>query len=264
MLDVDALDRTDALRERERLGPAERLGGVPVTIGPDDRRVEALLDRGPDAEDRREGEARDLEVAAVADVDFVDLVEVVLGGVRGEDVGEPGVHAHADQGQLAAALPLAGHGELLVAELLAGHLEGPIRMRVREAHGHVHVVRIGGEGAVEDRHHELRVDGVHDEVRAVGAGRIGHARRRRGRRSGWPGIDQRRRGCRPASRARLDVVVGEDHGLAPVGRSRRCGRSPRPRFRHRSAGLACFLVTHDERVPNEGTRLRNRSRVPGM
>jgi hypothetical protein len=137
---------------------------VPGTVLPDDGRVQALLDGGPDAEDGREGEAGNLEVAAVADMDLVDLVEGMLRGVGGEDIGETGVHAHPDQRQPAPLLPGGCHGELLVTQLDAGKLEGPIRMRLREADRHVHVVRIGLEGAGEDRHDELRVDGVHDEV----------------------------------------------------------------------------------------------------
>ena len=111
----------------ERLRAAERLGRVPAAVRvPHDRRVEALLDRRPDAEHRGEGVAGDLEVAAVADVDLVDLVEQVLRGVRGEDVGQAGVHAHPQQRELAATPPRLVHGELLVAELHARQSEGPI------------------------------------------------------------------------------------------------------------------------------------------
>ena len=174
MLDVHALDRADALGEREGLGGAEGLGGMPVTVAPDDRRIEALLDRGPDAEHRGKGEAGDLEIAAVADVDLVQLVEVMLRGVSGEDVGEAGVHAHADDGQLAARLPLPRHRELLVPELHAGFAERPIRVWLRERHGHVHVVDARLQGTAEDGHDELRVDGVHDEIDVIGAGELRH------------------------------------------------------------------------------------------
>ena len=43
--------------------------------------------------------------------------EQVVGGVAGEDVGEPRLDADADQREPAGRLPLAGLGELLVAEL---------------------------------------------------------------------------------------------------------------------------------------------------
>ena len=54
----------------------------------DDRRVEALLDRRPDRERRREVVAVDDEVGAVTDADLVDLAEQLVGGVAGRDVGE--------------------------------------------------------------------------------------------------------------------------------------------------------------------------------
>ncbi len=46
-------------------------------------------------------------------------------------------------------------------------------MRLRQRAGHVHVVRIGLEGAREDRHHELRIDRVHHEVHLVRARELG-------------------------------------------------------------------------------------------
>src|SRR5205823_4986820 len=55
MLDVDAIERTDPLGERERLGFAERRQRVPTALLlPHDRRIEALLDRRPDREAGRE------------------------------------------------------------------------------------------------------------------------------------------------------------------------------------------------------------------
>ena len=120
VLDVDALDGADALGERELLRRAERLGRVPVPVLPDDRGVQAFLDRRPDAEHRREREAGDLEVAAVSNMDLAHLVEIVLRGVGGEDVGQAGIHAHAAERELAARLPGIVESELLVAELQAG------------------------------------------------------------------------------------------------------------------------------------------------
>ena len=46
------------------------------------------------------------QVGAVADADLVDVVEEVVGGVAGEDVGEPGLDAHAHQRQPAGRLPV--------------------------------------------------------------------------------------------------------------------------------------------------------------
>ena len=44
MLDVDALDPTDALGEVEDLGLGERRRREPAPVLPDDRWIEALLD----------------------------------------------------------------------------------------------------------------------------------------------------------------------------------------------------------------------------
>ena len=73
VLDVHAFDRPDPLRELEDLRLGERRGRVEATLAlPDQRRVQALLDRGPDRERRREVVALDDEVGAVADADFAD------------------------------------------------------------------------------------------------------------------------------------------------------------------------------------------------
>jgi hypothetical protein len=106
VLDVDALEWADPLGEVEDLGLAERLGRVPAAITlPDQGRVEALLDRRPDREGRRELVALDLEVRAVADRDLVDLGEEVVGCVAREDVGEPGLDADPDERQQAGVGP---------------------------------------------------------------------------------------------------------------------------------------------------------------
>ncbi len=113
VLDVDALDHADPLRELEQLGLRERLGGVEAALAlPDQRRVEALLDRRPDREGRREVVALDDEVGAVAHPDLVDLVEELVGCIAGEDVGEPGLDADAEQREQPALLPALVHGEL--------------------------------------------------------------------------------------------------------------------------------------------------------
>ena len=123
MLDIDALDRPDALREVEHLRLGERRRRVPAAIRlPDDRRVEALLDRRPDRERRREVVAIDDEVGAVPDADLVDLAEQVVLRIAGEDVGQARLDADADERQPAGGRPRLGPVELLVAELHAGPL----------------------------------------------------------------------------------------------------------------------------------------------
>jgi hypothetical protein len=87
VLDVDALDLADPLRKVEELGLRERGGREPAAVAlPDERWVQALLDRRPDRERRREVVALDDEVRAVAHADLVDRTEQVVGGVAREDV----------------------------------------------------------------------------------------------------------------------------------------------------------------------------------
>ena len=171
VLDVDAAERADALGEREHLRLAERLGGEPAPLPlVDDRRVEALLDRRPDRERRREVVAVDHQVGAVAHADLVDPAEQVVGGVAGGDVGEPGLDAHAHERQLAALGPPGRVRELGVAEHHADLAERVGRVRLGHVHRHVDVVAAGGEGAVEDRRVEAGIAGVEHDV--------GSARRR--------------------------------------------------------------------------------------
>ena len=165
VLDVDALDRPDALGEVEHLGLGERRRREPAAVLlPDDRRVQALLDRRPDREGRREVVALDDEVRAVADADLVDLGEELVGGVAREDVGGARLDADADEREQPLLLPRLGPLELVVAELHAGLFEGVRRVRLGERHRHVEVGHAGLEAGVEDRHVEQRVDRVENGV----------------------------------------------------------------------------------------------------
>jgi len=130
MLDVDAIDRTDPLREDERLGFTEWRQREPAALLlPHDRRIEALLDRRPDREAGRERVSLDHQVGAVTDVHLVDVPEQVILRVTREDVGETGLDAHPDQREQASFLPRARLGELRIAQLDA---RLPIRVfRVR-------------------------------------------------------------------------------------------------------------------------------------
>jgi hypothetical protein len=77
VLDVDALDRSDAAGEVEDLGLGEGLGGEPaLVLLPDDRRVEALLDRRPDGERRARSRSPRRPGRTVTDPELVDLAEV--------------------------------------------------------------------------------------------------------------------------------------------------------------------------------------------
>jgi hypothetical protein len=88
----------------------------------------------------------------------------VVGGVAGDDIAEAGFHTHADEGEQAAVLPLAGHLELGVAELHAALVERVGGVRGRHVHRHVEVVAAGFERGIEDGRVEARVAGVDDHV----------------------------------------------------------------------------------------------------
>ncbi len=92
----------------------------PAVCLPDHRRVEALLDGGPDRERRRELVAVDGEVRPVARAQLVDIGEQMVGRIAGEDIGKAGLYTDPDQSEPARGLPLVLDGELLVAELDAG------------------------------------------------------------------------------------------------------------------------------------------------
>ena len=119
-----------------------------------------------------------------------------------------------DERQPAASLPLGGQLELVVTQLDAGQVVGVGGMRLGQADRHVHVVDVRGERAPEDRHQEARVDGVHDQVDAVGAReRLDGGRVR--------GVDALGRVARRVADLSLhaarpvEVVVGEHHLLQP-------------------------------------------------
>src|SRR5205823_9250975 len=114
---VHALDHADALGELEQLRLGERLGGVEAALPlPDERWVQAFLDRRPDREGRREVVAVDDEVGPVADGHLVDLLEEMVGRVAGEDVGEPRLDTDADEREQALLPPALVRRELLVAQ----------------------------------------------------------------------------------------------------------------------------------------------------
>ncbi len=129
--------------------------------------VEALLDRRPDREGRREVIAVDGQVGAVADPDLHDLAEEVILGVPREHVRKAGLDAHPDESQAVRGAPERLPGELLVAELDARQLVGPLGVRGRERHRRVEVVRAGVQAGVEDGHDEARVHGVQHVAHAL-------------------------------------------------------------------------------------------------
>ncbi len=215
VLDVDALLRPDPLWEVEHLGLRERRRREPAAVLlPDHGRVQALLDRRPDREVRRELVAPDLEVRAVADADLVDPVEEVLLRVAREDVGHARLDAHADEGQEPLRLPCRFALELVVAELHAADPQRIVGVGRGQGHRHVHVRAARLERGVEDLLVEERLDRVHHEIDAVLPGQLGD-HRPVGR------IDALYREPLRLAQAclhfpgALDVDVREDHGLEP-------------------------------------------------
>ena len=173
MLDVDALDRADALGELEHLGLGERRGRVEAALAlPHERWIQTLLDRRPDREGRGEVIALDDEVGAVAHPDFVDAREQLLGGVAGEDVGQAWLNPDPDQREQARLLPRLVAFQLVLAEHRPGQLMGTLRVGMGERHRHVEVGDPSGERGIEDRLVEARIAGVEHRVRLDAADQL--------------------------------------------------------------------------------------------
>ncbi len=162
------------------------------------------------------------QVRPVAHPELVDLGEEVVGGVAGQHVGEPRLDPDPDQREPTGRLPVPGDRELLVAELHARPLVRRLRVRARERHRHVQVVRPGLAGPGEDRHHEARVDRVHHVGDGVLAAQCGDRARVGGvdASGGVPLVD------RGGPLGAGQVVVGDDDRLEEVaaGRDRGEGR----------------------------------------
>ncbi len=140
---------------------------------PDHRRVEALLDRRPHPERRREDLVAvvvgDHQVGAVAGAELVDLAEQVVGGVPREHVREAGLDARsrparADRRSSQSARRARTARRRACTPVCS---YGASRVGPRQRHRHVEVVGARRERAAEDRHVEHRVDGVHHVRDAV-------------------------------------------------------------------------------------------------
>ena len=219
VLDVDALERADPLGEVEHLGLGERLEREPAAVAlPHERRIEALLDRRPDRERRREVVAVDDEVGAVAHADLVDLGEELVGGVPREDVRQAGLDADAGEAEDSRLAPLLVLVELVLAEQRVGR---------GERHRHVEIRHARVERRGEERRVEARVARVEHRVGLLGAQELGDGARRPTRRPAPRQSDRRPR--RRAARARDRRRRGRG-----ARRSRGALRSlPQPRRRRR-------------------------------
>ena len=224
VLHVHALDLADALGELEQLRFGKRLGRVEAALLlPDQRRIQALLDRRPDGEGRREVVALDDEVGAVPHRYLVDLVEEVVGGVAREDVGEPRLDADAGEREQAALAPALVLVELLLTEQHAGTGQG---------HRHVEIRAAVLEGRVENRRVETRISRVQDGIRIglaeEGDERFTIARVDLGRREAVVAVPFHD-GGRPRG-----IEVGEGDALEEVAPFGDCGgrSTDRPRSDH--------------------------------
>ena len=167
---IHALDWANALWEIESFGFTEWFRGVPAnTILPNNRRIEALFNRRPDAKRRCKFVAFDDNVRAVQNLHFIDTAEQLVAGVFGEDVREPRFNAHANDGPDAELVPVPVARKLLIAELDTGFGVGAKWMWLRQGHGHVDVVHFFVFTCQEDGHDESGVNRVDDNVWAVGA-----------------------------------------------------------------------------------------------
>ena len=154
------------LGEVEHLGLGERGGRVEAPLAlPDQRRVQALLDRRPDRERGREVIALDDEVGAVAHPDFARRRRTAPRRRSGR--ARPTGRARR-RCRRARAAPACSHcscaGELVVAEHLPRQLVRALGVGLRERHRHVQVRDPRLEGRVEDRLVEARVAGVQHGV----------------------------------------------------------------------------------------------------
>ena len=174
VFDVDALQRADALWKREDLWLTERRSCVPAAFAfVDHGRVETFFDRCPDRKCRGEVVAVNHEVGTVADADFIDLGEQVIGRVAGSHVGESGFDTHPNEGHQVAVLPDGVLRKLRVAEPSTGFRVWLGRMRRGHVHRHIDVVAVGGKGTFEDRWVESRVAGVENHVGSAFTGERG-------------------------------------------------------------------------------------------
>ena len=165
VLDVDALELADPLREPEHLRLRERRGGVEAAPAlPHQRRVQALLDRRPDRERGREVIALDDQVGAVAHADFTDSREQLIRGVAGKHVRQAGLNAHTHERQQPGLLPGLVLGELVLSQQRPRAFVGPAGVGPRGRQRHVQVGDPGLERGAEDGHVQAGIARVQDRV----------------------------------------------------------------------------------------------------
>ncbi|CAB4605842.1 unannotated protein [freshwater metagenome] len=165
MLNVDALNRADTRREIEDLWLTEAFSRVEAPLlFPNQRWVEAFFDRCPNRKGRRKVIAIDRKVGTIADSDFVDRVEEMIGGVSSKNVGEAWLNAHCDDRQQTLLAPGFVSSKLRRTKRNSDLVVRVGRMRLAEVHRHIEIIRTCGETCIEDWFVQTRVACVHDNV----------------------------------------------------------------------------------------------------
>ncbi len=168
MFHIDHIDGADPFRELERFMLREGLRGEPAfLLFPDDRRIQAFLNRGPDGKIGRKFVTVDGNVRAVADANFIDLVKEVILGITRKDISHTRLDAHAHQGKQTFLFPVFGFLELIVPQFDPRPVEWIFRIWLRQRHRHIHIFRVDVVCRVEKLFIEDRVNGVHDEINIV-------------------------------------------------------------------------------------------------
>ena len=158
------------LRKLERLESGERLLEVVPAVAPGDGLAEALVDEDPGTEGRHEPVVPLADgVVAVADPELGDVVQQVLRGVGGVDVGGAGVGAHPKQGEPSGGPELGVERELVIQlgdAVRVGAAARQVDVVAARIEAGAHDLEIGGgQGRVQDDGGAGFTDGAGDRVR---------------------------------------------------------------------------------------------------
>jgi hypothetical protein len=165
MLNVDTLDRTNTRREIEDLWLAKAFGRKkPALLFPDERRIKTLFERRPDGERGGKVITIDRKVGTIADADFIDRVEEMVGRITSKNVGQPRLHAHCDDCKQTLLAPGFVGSELRGTKRNTDLVIRISGMRLTEVHRHIEIIRAGGKARVEDWLVEAWIACIHDDV----------------------------------------------------------------------------------------------------
>ena len=180
MFDVDTLNRANALGKDKdfRLAKGRSREPAPILL-PNHGRIEALLNRGPDAKARRKNlvavVVHDDEVRPIACTEFVNAAEQVVDGIAGKNVRQTGLNAHAHERQASGVFPLTVGRKLRIAQLDVSFLVWCRGVGLGERHGHIEVIGGGGERTLKNGGHKLWLHRIHHVRCSVTPSHLGHA-----------------------------------------------------------------------------------------